>query len=87
MIKGNAHIIDMQHEFGTERWEFGQARMRLKTASKIIADVTRKAPLKWRQPRQFRHAIAAEYLIQYGKRRFILRNTIKRGLAILDFQG
>jgi hypothetical protein len=87
MVKGNAHVIDMQHEVRAQRWEFRQARVRFKTAAKIITDVTRKPTLKRRQTRQFRQAIAAEYLIQYRKRRFIVRNAIQQGLSILDFQG
>lgn len=87
MVKGNAHIIGMQHEIGTERRKFRQARVRLKTAAKIIADVTRKAPLKWRQARQFRHAITAQYLVQQDQRCFVLYNAVQQGPAILDFQG
>jgi len=87
MVKGNAHIIDMQHKLGAQRGKFRQARLRLKAAPKIIADVARKAALERRQPRQLRQAVPAEYLVQHGKRRFVLHNTIKQGPAIFDFQG
>ena len=72
MVKGNAHIIDMQHELGAQRGKFRQARLRLKAAAKIIADITRKASLEWRQPSQFWQAVAPQYLIQHGKRCFVL---------------
>jgi hypothetical protein len=58
MVKGNPHVIDMQHEVRAQRWKFRKPRVRLKAAAEIIADVARKPPLKRRQARQFRQAIA-----------------------------
>ena len=87
MVEGNAHIIDMQHEIGTQRGKLRKPRMGLKAAAEVIADVARNAPLEWRQARQLRQAVAGENPVQHNQRRIFLHNSIKQGPAIGDLQG
>ena len=57
----------------------------VKAATKTYP-INLQAALKRRQSRRFGVRLRL-YFIQYGKRRFVLHNTIQRGPAILDFQG